>query len=45
MTKKDKNHELFEMNDKLVEIELKEIVLNELHNATKCIDDTFSLQS
>ena len=45
MTKKNKNNELFEIDNQLVEIELKEIVLNELQNATKCIDDSFSLQS
>ena len=45
MTKKDKNYEVFEMDNELVQIEMKEIVLNELQNATKCIDDTFSLGS
>ena len=30
MTKKDKNYEIFEMDNNLVEIEMKEIVLNEL---------------
>lgn len=30
MTKKNKNNELFEIDNQLVEIELKDIVLNEL---------------